>query len=184
VDDDETRILAASGCQVVHCPTSNQILASGIAKIPLMLERGVTVALGADGASSNDSQDMVAELKSASLIHRASSLDPTVMTGSQVFRALTEGGARALGIANVGTLVEHAAADIAGMQLAGNPSLAPCNDPVSAVVYQASGRDVCLTMVEGNVLFRNGRFSTIDVDAVIERVTRAREQRQHSTKQQ
>jgi 5-methylthioadenosine/S-adenosylhomocysteine deaminase len=177
VGDDETDTLASCGCQVVHCPTSNQILASGIAKIPLMLERGVTVAIGTDGASSNDSQDMVAELKSAALIHRAKTLDPTVITEQQVFRAATEGGARAMGITKLGRLAEGYIADVTGLQLAGNPCLAPCNDPVAAAVYHASGRDVCLTMVGGRVLYDRGRFTTIDIDALIDRVTRARNER-------
>jgi 5-methylthioadenosine/S-adenosylhomocysteine deaminase len=171
--NDEIKLVATSGSQVVHCPTSNQILASGIAKIPQMLKCGVSVALATDGASSNDSQDMVAELKSAALIHRVSALDPTVIGAEDVFRAATEGGAQVLGINRLGRLVEGYIADVIGIEMAGNPSLTPCTDPVAAVVYYASGRDVCLTVVQGRILYRDRSFTTIDVNSTIDRVNRA-----------
>ena len=162
--------LAACGAQVVHCPTSNQILASGIAKIPEMLARGVPVALGTDGASSNDSTDIVAEMKACALLHRAQRLDAEAVSEKDAFRAATLGGAAVLGDDRLGRLAPGYKADIVGIKLAGNPSLTPCLDPLTAVVFYASGRDVSLVMVDGSTLYRDGRFLTIDIDSVIAQV--------------
>jgi 5-methylthioadenosine/S-adenosylhomocysteine deaminase len=171
----EMSAVARSGCHVAHCPTSNQILASGIAEVPAMLTHGVQVALGTDGASSNDSQDMFAEQKMMALIHRATSLDPKAVSTKQAFRAATEGGAQALGLERVGRIAAGWAADLIGIRLAGNPCLMPCNDPLATVVYQACGRDVSLNMVDGRILYQDGVYNTIDVDGVIDRVSEARE---------
>jgi 5-methylthioadenosine/S-adenosylhomocysteine deaminase len=170
VDADEMKILARRGVGVVHCPTSNQILASGIARIPEMRELGVTVALATDGPSSNDSLDMAAELKSCALIHRAQSLDATIITAQDAFRFATEGGATVLGEARLGRIEPGYAADLVAVRLAGNPSLTPCHDPISSLAFHGSGRDVALVMVDGRVLFQDGRFTMIDVPALITRV--------------
>jgi 5-methylthioadenosine/S-adenosylhomocysteine deaminase len=171
VGESEMDLIAAAGSQVVHCPTSNQILASGVAPIPAMMRKGICVALATDGAASNDSQDMFGELKSGALIHRVTGLDPAIMQARDVFRAATEGGAGVVGSGRLGRLAASYAADIIALQLRGNPSLAPCNDPIATVVFQASGRDVYFTMVEGKMVYRDGEFNTIDVDAAVERVT-------------
>lgn len=162
--------LADRGTQVVHCPTSNQILASGVAKVPEMLARGVPVALGTDGASSNDSTDMVAEMKACALLHRAQRLDAAAVDAKDAFRAATLGGAAVLGDDRLGRLAPGYKADVIGVKIAGNPSLTPCLDPLTALVFYASGRDVSLVMVDGKLLYRDGRFLTIDVAGVIAEV--------------
>ena len=171
VEPEEFDLLAESGCQIVHCPTSNQIMASGIASIPSMREKEIPIALATDGASSNDSLDMVAELKAATLIHRAVSRDATITSAEDAFEAATLGGAAVLGIENLGRLAEGYLADVVGLQLEGNPSLTPCTDPVSAVVFYASGRDVVLTIANGITLYWRGNFLNIDVQETIDRVT-------------
>ena len=136
-----------------------------------MRAKGIPVALATDGASSNDSLDMVAELKAAVLIHRAVSRDATITNAEEVFEAATLGGAAVLGIEDLGHLSKGCLADVVGLQLAGNPSLTPCTDPVSAVVFYASGRDVVLTIANGITLYWRGKFLTIDVQGKIDRVT-------------
>lgn len=170
VSEEEIELLSQSRCHVVHCATSNQILASGVAAFAKMMSRGLPLALATDGASSNDSLDMVAEMKAAALLARVTSLDATGVGARDVFRVATEGGARLLGHEKLGKLIEGYAADIIGLNLNGNPSLTPFNDPISLVVFCASGRDVSFVMVDGAVLLRDGAFVSLDVDDTIERV--------------
>lgn len=171
VSDDEISAIASSGSHVVHCPTSNQILASGVSPVPSMLAKGIVPALATDGPSSNDSLDMVAELKSAALLHRVMSGDPAITTAKDVFFWATEGGAKVLGCEKLGRIVPGFAADIVGIRIAGNPSLTPCEDPYAALVFCASGRDVALVMAAGRVLYRDGEFTTLDVAELCARVS-------------
>jgi 5-methylthioadenosine/S-adenosylhomocysteine deaminase len=113
---------------------------------------------------------MITEMKTAALMHRVQSLDPTAMGAREVFRAATEGGAHVLGHGALGRLAEGYAADIIGVRLTNNPSLAPCHDPLALVVFCASGRDVSLVMVDGKILMRDGSFLTIDVRDTIRQV--------------
>lgn len=171
ISEEDIAAIASSGCQVVHCPTSNQILASGIAPLPTMVAKGILPALATDGPSSNDSLDMVAELKSAALLHRIATLDPTVTQAREVLFWATEGGAKVLGCEKLGRLAPGFAADIVGLRVAGNPSLTPCEDPYAALVFYASGRDVAFVMVEGRTLYRDGRFTTLDVERICAHVS-------------
>lgn len=171
VSEDELPMLASSGCQVVHCPTSNQLLGSGVAPVPAMIARGLVPALATDGPSSNDSLDMVAELKSAALLHRVMSVDPAITRAQDVFSWATERGARVLGCESIGRIAAGFAADIVGIRIAENPSLTPCEDPYASLVFCASGRDVALVMVAGRVLYRDGGFTTIDVERLCARVS-------------
>jgi 5-methylthioadenosine/S-adenosylhomocysteine deaminase len=167
ISDAELEMLAHGGSQVVHCATSNQLLASGTAPFSAMLARGIPVALATDGPSSNDALDLVTEMKTAMLLARATTLQTGAVGPREVFRAATEGGAGVLGYARLGRLALGQLADIIGLQLRGNPSIAPCNDPVMNVVLCASGRDVSFVMVDGNVLYHDCKFASLNVDEVI-----------------
>jgi 5-methylthioadenosine/S-adenosylhomocysteine deaminase len=166
---EEIDLLAETGAQVVHNATSNQILASGIAPVPEMLQAGVVVALGSDGPGSNDSMDMVAELKAATLLHRVHTLNPDVLSARDSLRMLLVGGAQALGYepTELGRIASGALADITAIDLHNNPSINPIHDPVSSLVFSGSGRDTRLTIVNGKVLFRDGDYPTIGRDRVI-----------------
>jgi 5-methylthioadenosine/S-adenosylhomocysteine deaminase len=170
VSEEELLLLARSGCQVAHCASSNQLLGSGIAPLSQMLALGVPVAIATDGASSNDSLDMIAEMKAALLLARVSNLRPDAIAPRDVFYAATEGGARLLGHDRLGKLAPHYAADIIGIRVRENPSLTPLNDPLAMVVLCASGRDVTFVMVDGVVLFHNGAFISLDVHEAINEV--------------
>jgi 5-methylthioadenosine/S-adenosylhomocysteine deaminase len=170
VNQTEVALLQRSGAQVVYNATSNQVLASGVADIVAMRAAGIPIALGGDGPASNDSLDMVAEMKSAVLLQRVHRLDPLVLSAAEVFAMCTEGGARVLGHDDLGRLEPGYLADVVGVRCAGNPSLTPLYSPVESLVYHGSGRDVELTMVDGRIVYRDGAFPTLDAPGVLAQV--------------
>ncbi len=174
VSDAEIELLARSGAQVVYNASSNQVLASGVANVGRMRQAGVPLALGGDGPASNDSLDMFAEMKAAVLLQRVHTLDPLALGAADVFEMCTEGGARVLGIERLGRLEPGWLADVVGVRHAGNPSLTPVYNPVESLVYCGSGRDVALTVVNGRVVYRDGRWPTIDAPAVFAAVEEIR----------
>jgi 5-methylthioadenosine/S-adenosylhomocysteine deaminase len=168
ISDAEIDQIKASGACVVHNPSSNQILASGFADVPQWMEKDLRIALGTDGPASNDSMDMIAEMKACVLMHRVKSLDPKIISARDVFKIATEGGAAMLGLGDkLGKIAEGYFADIACVKVAGNPSLNPVYDPIDALVYYGSGRDVCLTMVNGKIVYREGNFLSLDIDRTL-----------------
>ncbi len=175
VNDAEIDLLRRAGAQVVHNPASNMVLASGVAPIARMRAAGVTVALGTDGPASNDGLDLFSEMKLAVLLQRVHSLNPLALTAADVFAICTEGGARVLGHSDLGRLEPGCLADITAVQAAGNPSLTPVYDPVESLVFHGSGRDVVLTMVDGEVLYHQGAFARLDATAVLAAVTAIRD---------
>lgn len=160
--DDELAMLADSGAAVVHCPVSNMVTASGVANVPRMLELGIPVALGTDGPASNDTQDMVAEMKAAVMMHRGATLDVGVLGARQVFAMATSVGGRMLD-PGLGDLRPGAPADLTAFRFGDNPAVEPVYDPLSSLVFAGSGRDVRLTMVAGRVVYEDGLFPTLDV---------------------
>ncbi len=161
----EIELLRQTGAKVVHNPSSNQVLSSGVANVPMWLEKGLDVALGTDGPASNDSLDMIAEMKSCVLLHRVNTLNPNILSAGDAFRMATQGGAAVLGLSGeLGMLEPGYLADIACVRYEGNPSLNPIYDPLEALVYYGSGRDVCTTIVNGNIVYREGRYLSLDLD--------------------
>ena len=138
ITDAEIDLLADSGATVVHCPKSNLKLASGVAPAARMLRRGVSVALAADGAASNDTLDMFEETRMAALLHKGVGEDPGAMTARQAFRMATEGGAAAAGI-DAGTIDPGKLADLALVDLDA-AHLLPLHDLINTLVYCAAGR--------------------------------------------
>lgn len=170
----EIEMLNHSRSQVVHNPSSNQILASGVANVPLMLKQGVCVALGGDGPASNDSMDMVCEMKSCVLLHRVATLDPAILSSRDAFRMATEAGGKVLG-EKVGQIRPGFKADITLVNLRNNPCLTPVYDPIDALVYYGSGRDVKATIVDGKRVYEDGKFLTLDIEKVIRKVSETAE---------
>jgi len=171
-EDREIPILAEHGCHVAHCPASNLKLASGFAKVPLMLRHGVSVSIGCDGGPSNNTYDMMREMRLAALVHKAAVNDPLVVTAEQAIEMATLGGAAAMGLqGQVGALVEGMLADfiVVDMKQIG---LMPNSNPVSNLVYAGCGHYVETVVVDGQVLMHEGRLLTIDEESVM---TRAQE---------
>ncbi|MEU7226795.1 amidohydrolase [Streptomyces chrestomyceticus] len=159
--DTEIAALAATGTGVAHCPVSNLKLGSGIAPVPELLRQGVRVGLGTDGAVSSNSLDMVGALGLAALVHKAGG-DPTAVGAEQAVRMATIEGARALGLGGqLGSLEVGKRADLAVLDLGGT-HLAPRHDPWSTLAYSARAGDVRDTVVDGRVLMRDRRLTTLD----------------------
>jgi len=153
---EEIVLLARHGSSVVHCPSSNLKLASGFAQVATLLNAGVNVALGTDGAASNNRMDMMAEMRLAALLAKAVARDAEAMPAHAALRAATLGGAQALGLeGRIGSIVEGKSADFAAVRISG-PELTPCYDPVSHLVYAAGREHVSDVWVEGRRLVEGG----------------------------
>lgn len=145
----DIRLLVEKDVAVAHLPVANMILASGIAPIPRLLREGLTVAIGTDGAASNDNQDMFGLMKAAGLIHKLGTLDAEAMTARQVIEFATIGGAKALGIdEQVGSLTPGKRADVVLLD-GDTPELHAIHDPWQAIVYAATPRCVSDVWVDG-----------------------------------
>lgn len=164
----EFDLMARTRATVVHNPISNMVMSSGVANVPAMLRAGVRVTIATDGPASNDSQDMFAEVKAALLLHRLTTLDPAVIDPNTVLGMATEAGAHVFDLeGQLGRLEAGCQADIIGVRIAGNPCMQPIFDPIAAVVYHGSGRDVHFTMVAGEFVYRDGTYPTIDLEQVL-----------------
>lgn len=170
LSDEDVDIFAEAGASVAHCPVSNLKLGSGIARLADMKRHGMNVALGTDGCCSNNTHDLFEEVKLAALLQKGVSGDPTCVTAYESLKMATVGGAKAQGRENeIGRIAEGFDADMILID-ADSPILRPVYDPISTTVYSATGRDVCLTMVQGRILYENGQFTTIDVEQAMHEV--------------
>ncbi len=158
--------LAQTGAHVVHCPESNLKLASGFCPVARLVEAGVNVALGTDGAASNNDLDMLGELRTAALLAKGVSGDPAAVPAFAALRMATLNGARALGLDHeIGSLLPGKAADIVAVDL-GAPETTPVYQPVSQLVYAAGRSQVTDVWVAGAQLLRAGQLTTLDLAAV------------------
>jgi 5-methylthioadenosine/S-adenosylhomocysteine deaminase len=147
----EIASLAQHGCSVAHCPSSNLKLASGVAPVTGMLEKGINVGLGTDGAASNNRLDVLTEMRYAALLAKAASGDPTALGAHEALHMATLAGAKALGLeARIGSLVPGKRADIAAIDLSAI-ELSPCYDPASHIVYAAGREHVSHVWVDGDL---------------------------------
>lgn len=152
LNESEIELIARTGVHVAHCPSSNLKLASGIAPVAALLAAGVNVALGTDGAASNNRLDLLNEARTAALLAKGSTGDPTAVDAHQALAMATLHGARALGLdGRIGSLVPGKAADIVAVDLSGLETL-PCYDVVSHLVYAAGREQVSHVWVDGELL--------------------------------
>lgn len=164
----EIAALAQNDVKVVHCPESNLKLASGMCPVHELLQAGVNVSLGTDGAASNNDLDMLAEMRTAALLAKGVSGDPTAVPAHQAIEMATINGARTLGLDNrIGSLVAGKAADLISIDL-GDMTTVPTFDPVSQIVYSASRNLVRNVWVNGQQMVRDGDLLVIDLQATIE----------------
>jgi 5-methylthioadenosine/S-adenosylhomocysteine deaminase len=173
---DDIRILAENGVKVIHNPESNMKLASGIAPVPEMLSRGITVGLGTDGPASNNDLDLFGEMSTAAKIHKLNTGDTTVMDAVTVLRMATIEGAKALGIDDItGSLEKGKKGDIIIVDI-NKPHLVPIYNPYSHLVYSARGSDVSHTIINGRLVMAERRILTMEVDELIRNAfTKSRE---------
>jgi 5-methylthioadenosine/S-adenosylhomocysteine deaminase len=152
LDNAEIDLLAKQGASVVHCPSSNLKLASGFAPVHSLLKKGVNVALGTDGAASNNRLDMFQEMRTAALLAKAVGDDPQAMPAHAALRAATLSGAKALGLEKItGSIEPGKAADLIAVDFSA-PELSPCYDVVSHLVYAAGREHVSHVWVGGKSL--------------------------------
>jgi 5-methylthioadenosine/S-adenosylhomocysteine deaminase len=153
---------AQAGIQVVHCPASNLKLGNGVARVDAMLAAGLNVALGTDGAASNNNLDLVGEMRLAALLAKGNSRDPAVLDAATALRMATLNGARALGLdSDTGSLLPGKWADLCCMNLDA-PATLPVHSPLSQVVYAASRDQVSDVWVAGKHLVSDRQFTRLD----------------------
>jgi 5-methylthioadenosine/S-adenosylhomocysteine deaminase len=164
--DEEILLCAESGLHVVHCVESNLKLASGFTPVEKLREAGINIALGTDGAASNNDLDMFGEMRTASLVAKAVGKSAQGMPALESLRTATLNGAIALGIEErTGSIEKGKAADLVAVDL-DHPATTPVYDPVSLLVYSASRDQVSDVWVNGRQLLREGRHTSLDIAAV------------------
>lgn len=162
----DQEILAQKNVFPLHNPGSNLKLASGVSPVPRLLEKGVCVALGTDGAGSNNNLDMFREMYLASVLHKGYHQDASLIPAAQALQMATVNGARALGY-DGGVLAPGKAADVIVLY-PDRISLMPLHDPVGIAVYSGGKNDVRLNIVNGKVVVRDGKCVTIERDKIID----------------
>ena len=169
VSDDDIALVAERGVRVVHCPHSNMKLASGICPVSRFLAAGAQVGLGTDGAASNNTLDMFAEARLAALLAKHAGADPTALAAADTLALATIGSARALGIDDkVGSVEAGKRADLIAVNLR-HPSMQPLHDAPAQLVHGAAGTCVTHTFVGGRLLYENGAYHTLDIEATLAR---------------
>jgi 5-methylthioadenosine/S-adenosylhomocysteine deaminase len=164
--EDEIRILADKRVGVIHNPTSNMKISSGISPVNDMLNAGVLVGLGTDGAASNNDLDMWEEMRLASFLQKVDTMDPKVLSANTVLRMATSGGADAIGLRDqTGALEVGLRADVIQVSF-DDVHFVPTYDVISHLVYVTDEQDVASVTVDGRLLMRDGEFLTIDTDRV------------------
>lgn len=162
-EDADLEIFRRKGVTVACNPVSNMKLASGFAPIPKMLDRGIRVALGTDGCASNNNLNLMQDLYLFGLLYKGVSGDPTVVTPAQALQAATQNGFLAQGRADCGTIQVGKKADVIALAT-DVPWMYPATDIPCNLVFAAQGADVKLTMVDGEVLYQDGEYRTIDIE--------------------
>jgi len=166
LDDHGIRLFGRTGTGVAHCPCSNMRLASGIAPIRQMRFEAVPVGLGVDGAASNDSSHMLGEVRQAMLLARVG-FGPDAMTAREALEIGTLGGARVLNRDDIGALAPDMAADFVAFDLRTIGFAGGLHDPVAALVFCAPG-SVAYSIINGNIVVKEGRLATVDLPMLIE----------------
>lgn len=165
VTDSDMDIIRENGAFVSHNATSNLKLGSGVARLPKMLEKGVCVSLGTDGAASNNTLDIMREYQLASILHKGYNRDAEATKAPQMLDLATLNGAKSQGRDDCGKLKVGNRADLVIIDL-GAINNKPCFDTYATLSYSANSSNVLMTMVDGEVLYRNGEFTTIDIEKV------------------
>ena len=165
VTDEDIAIMAARGVTASHNPTSNLKLGSGIMPLRKLIDGGVNVALGTDGACSNNNLDLLKEMQLAALLHKGFAEDPTVTNAQEMLRLATENGARAQGRLDSGRLEEGYRADLVLVSTDSVNNI-PLYDKYSMLAYSAKSADVRMNMTDGRVLYLDGEYKTLDIERI------------------
>lgn len=161
LEEEDFPLLKEKNVSCVHNPTSNMKLGSGFMPVQRLLDEGIRVCLGTDGSASNNNQNLFEEIHLASVIHNGYTNDPTIMKPTEVLTMVTKNGAEAQGRQGCGRLAPGCKADIVAIDL-DRPHLMPLHQLPALLTYAVSSSDVVMTMVDGNILYENGQFLTMD----------------------
>jgi len=168
----DLKIYQDRGVKVSHCPMSNMKLASGVALLPQMIKRGITVGLGTDSAASNNTLDLFTDMRACALLHKVSNLDPTLVNARQVVKMVTINGAKVLNWdKEIGSLEVGKQADIITINL-DQPHLLPLHDPYSHLVYCVNSADVENVIINGRIIMKQREVKNIDEAKIIEQAKR------------
>ena len=170
LSDSEIEIIKSKKIRVAHNPGSNLKLASGIAPVKKLLDAGITVALGTDGASSNNNLDVLEEIRLAAQLAKVESMNPSAVPANQALKMATEYGAKALNLQNVGKLAVGMKADIVLWQMSG-AEWQPSYNPASLLVYSANSASADTVIVDGKVLMQNRELKTLDEEKILSEFT-------------
>lgn len=165
IEPSDIELFKEKGASVAHCPASNLKLGSGVCDTYTLLENGINVAIGTDSAASNNSLDMLREMYLAAILPKGINNKADIITPKQILKMATRNGALAQGREDCGLVKEGFKADVIVLDL-NKPNMYPDFDVINNIVYSANSSDVLLTMVDGEVLYRNGEFKYIDVEKV------------------
>lgn len=171
LNDEEIRLLSKTKTGIAHCPTSNLRLGSGIAPVRKMLDEGVRVSLAVDGSASNDSSDMLGELRQCLLIHRIKSGIESMPVDDVLWMA-TRGGAQILGRDDIGSIEVGKAADIILIDTKKLGHAGGMHDPVGAILFSGDSHIVDTTIVNGKILVENGKLLNLDEEKVIDKANK------------
>lgn len=169
VTDTEIDLVSERGVRIVHCPHSNMKLASGICPVTKFLAAGAAVGLGTDGAASNNALDLFAEARLAALLAKSANADPTVLPAADTIAMATLGGARAIGLDDrIGSIEVGKRADLVAVDL-NHPAMQPVNDPHASLIHSDAGARVTHTFIDGQCVYENRAWNTLDIDEVLSR---------------
>ncbi len=172
---DDLKILRKHDVSVMHNPSSNLMIGSGFAPIREMLDLGINVGLGTDGTASNNNLNMLEEMHLAAIVHNGYHLDATNILSSQVIDMATVNGAKLQGRTDTGVLETGKCADIIALDL-DKIHLYPIFEYPSIITKSAQGSDVCMTMVDGKILYENGQYLTLDKEKIVQDFKKAVEE--------
>jgi cytosine/adenosine deaminase-related metal-dependent hydrolase len=170
-NDDELKILKETNSHIAHCPSSNMRLGSGICRVKEMLELGINVGIGVDGSASNDSSDMLGEVRNALLLQRVEN-GAAALTASQAFQMATENGAKMLNFGKIGKIKKGWAADFALFDINSLSYTGSLSDPVAALIFCGSNHNATYTVVNGKIVVDKGVLVGFDEDEIIKKANK------------
>lgn len=171
-NDEELATLQKAGCRIAHCPTSNMRLGSGICRVKEMKEMGINVGLGVDGSASNDSSDMLGEVRNTMLLQRVTK-GADALTARDAFRMGTENGAKLLNFPQCGKLAEGQAADVALFDVFKMEYAGAHSDPLAALIFSGYNHEAAYTIVNGKIVVDKGRLVGLDEEKIFREAQKA-----------
>jgi cytosine/adenosine deaminase-related metal-dependent hydrolase len=171
-NDDELNLLASTGTHVAHCPSSNMRLGSGICRVREMIDRGINVALAVDGSASNDTSDMLGEIRQALLLQRVTK-GAKALKSREAWKMATENGARLLGFEKIGRIEAGWAADLVIFNVKDIPYVGALSDPAAALIFSGYNHQTAYTIVNGRVVVEDGRLVGIDEGELVNSASEA-----------